>query len=1333
MKTYVERGSIVKKGDLLVQLDPRDAQYALDEGQNAAEELRVRLGLDESKEFHVDNVPEVEAAKLAMQLAEQNYRRAESLKKQNAIALSDADQLETDYRSAVAAAPPGAATGEAVVPQLSLGRDAPGDAAEGAGRLLDPGAFDGWVAERNISVGERVIATFPGAKLVTLLRIDPLRLSLTVPQQEMAQIKVGQTVTFQTDAFPGKTFTGTVRVHHAGGDQRQPFAVRRGDGAQSRRRAAAGAVRHRGVATGQAADRAVRAPGGGPQPRRRGRRVRGPRRRRSASRSSRWARRRRAASASPRDWRRATSSSPRRSKVHDGDSESDGLRLLELRRRRVTMNFLASICIRRPVFATVLTLVLLVFGVVGYLNLGLDRFPKIDFPIITVTTRLPGSASEEVETEITDKIEEAVNTTSGIDELRSVSSEGISQVFITFVLEKDADIAAQEVRDKVNRILPDLPKDIEQPFVEKFDPDSMPVMTIAVSAPASIRDLTEYCDKVLRRQLESLPGVGQVMIVGGQKRQINVQLDGLKLRSHRLTVADVAQALQSQNLQVPGGTVKAGQREYTLRTMGRVDSVAEIEQITVANVGGHTITIGDLGHVEDGAEEIKSLARYQRHPGRAAEHPQAVGHEHRRGGPAAQGAAGATCRRSPPRTTRSRSSATSRRSSRRRSIRSRSTWCWAALLAAVVIFFFLANLRTTVISALAIPTSIISAFAVVYLHGLHAQQHHAPGAGPVGGHRDRRRDRGAGEHLPLHRGEGLHALRGRLRRHQGDRPGGALDHALAGGGVPAHRLHGRDRGAVPQVVRHHHVGHDPGEHDHQLLAHADAGRPLAEAEAAEGGRRTATASRRRSEQMARTGERRRRRIASPAAPRGPARAASSRGGIYPGSRAATWRSLRFSLRQRWVVVLCVVGMLALVPMLMGHVRKNFLPDDDQSEFEVKVRAPEGTSLEATFVILDRISRDVRRLSGVEYTLTSVADNDQRIANEGTVYVRMVPLARRRFDQFEMMNYVRENILPPYRQAGPADQRHPGGRLLRRRHVAGRRAVHDRRPRHEALGPVCAEGDERPPPGARRRGRRFVAGGGQAAVRRQGRTAPRPPTWACRSPTWPTRCGCWWPATRPATTTRRASSTRSTCGRLPEFRNRLKELATVSVPSSKHGIVALGDVVKFEEGTGPAEINRLNRNRQVTISGNMTPGTSQQTILDAIDDSVAAARHGPRLHDRPVGQIQGNGPHLPQLPPRLRQRHRLRLPGHRRAVRVVAAPDHDPALAAADAAVRPDFADHLRAVAEHLLAVGHPGAVRRGEEELDLADRPHQPAPRGRAAARAKRSWRPTATGSARSS
>jgi membrane fusion protein (multidrug efflux system) len=210
-ETRVERGSFVKKGDVLLQIDPRDAQNALDEGINAAEELRVRLGLDESQEFRVDDVPEVEAAKAAMDLAEHTFHRAESLKKQKAIALESYDQSVSDYHSAVQryylarrmAKQLNRSYRSAVTHLVTL-RKAVDDCTIRA-------PMDGWVAERNISVGERIIALFPGAKLVTLLRINPLRLTLTVPQQEMAQIKIGQTVTFQTDAFPGRRFTGAVR------------------------------------------------------------------------------------------------------------------------------------------------------------------------------------------------------------------------------------------------------------------------------------------------------------------------------------------------------------------------------------------------------------------------------------------------------------------------------------------------------------------------------------------------------------------------------------------------------------------------------------------------------------------------------------------------------------------------------------------------------------------------------------------------------------------------------------------------------------------------------------------------------------------------------------------------------------------------------------------------------------------------------------------------------------------------------------------------------------------------------------------------------------------
>ncbi len=148
------------------------------------------------------------------------------------------------------------------------------------------------------------------------------------------------------------------------------------------------------------------------------------------------------------------------------------------------MHKLAELCVKRPVFATVLILSLVVVGIFAYAQLGVDRFPNVDFPFVTISTRLVGAAPEEIETEITDKIEEAVNTISGIDQLISISSEGISVVTVQFVLEKDGDVAAQEVRDRVNTVLRDLPTDADPPLIEKIDPDASPVLSIALSGPA---------------------------------------------------------------------------------------------------------------------------------------------------------------------------------------------------------------------------------------------------------------------------------------------------------------------------------------------------------------------------------------------------------------------------------------------------------------------------------------------------------------------------------------------------------------------------------------------------------------------------------------------------------------------------------------------------------------------------------------------------------------------------------------------------------------------------------------------------------------------------------
>src|SRR5437660_7444328 len=269
------------------------------------------------------------------------------------------------------------------------------------------------------------------------------------------------------------------------------------------------------------------------------------------------------------------------------------------------MQWLAALCVKRPVFASVLILSLTVIGVFSFTRLGVDRFTKIDIPTIVVTTVQPGAAPEQIGPEVTDKIEQGVNTISGIDELRSASSEGISQVIISFVLEKDTDVAAQEVRDKVNGVLPLLPKTIQQPRVDKFDPDAAPVLSLALSAKKPVRDITEYADKVLRRQIESVNGVGQVLILGGRQRQINVWLDADRLRAYNLTATECSRPLQAQNIEVPGGRVDQGPQSLTLRTRGRVQTVAEFGDIVIRQKDGHPVRVVDVARIEDGQAEAE--------------------------------------------------------------------------------------------------------------------------------------------------------------------------------------------------------------------------------------------------------------------------------------------------------------------------------------------------------------------------------------------------------------------------------------------------------------------------------------------------------------------------------------------------------------------------------------------------------------------------------------------------------------------------------------------------------------------------------------------------------
>jgi hydrophobe/amphiphile efflux-1 (HAE1) family protein len=273
------------------------------------------------------------------------------------------------------------------------------------------------------------------------------------------------------------------------------------------------------------------------------------------------------------------------------------------------MQKLAEICIRRPVFATMIVLSLVVVGAAGFFKLGVDRFPSVDLPTVSVRVGLPGAAPEEVESLVTQPVEEVVNTVDGISELRSVSGQGTSIVIATFKLDRNLESAAQDVRDRVNTLGRRLPEDATPPVVQKFDNDSTPVLTIALSADRSLRELTELGDKTVRPQLERIGGVGEVRVVGGLDRAINVWIDAERLAAYQISISQIRQALQRQNADVPGGNVTTGKEELTLRTLGRFTDPRQFDELVIANVNGSPVKLRDVGRVEDGTKEQRSFSR----------------------------------------------------------------------------------------------------------------------------------------------------------------------------------------------------------------------------------------------------------------------------------------------------------------------------------------------------------------------------------------------------------------------------------------------------------------------------------------------------------------------------------------------------------------------------------------------------------------------------------------------------------------------------------------------------------------------------------------------------
>ncbi|MBI1325085.1 MMPL family transporter [bacterium] len=270
---------------------------------------------------------------------------------------------------------------------------------------------------------------------------------------------------------------------------------------------------------------------------------------------------------------------------------------------------LPELCIRRPVFTTMLTALPIVLGVFSYMRLGVDLQPRLDLPFVFITTTLRGASVEEVETQVTRPLEEAVNTIEGIDELRSITSEGVSRVFIRFLLNKSPDVAAQEVQNKVNAMVATLPRGVTLPVIDKFDEDSSPVITVVLSGNRDLREITEIARRRVKENIETVSGVGAVSIAGGQQRAIQVTIDTDRLQEYNLSIEDVRRALTSQNLELPGGRVDQPNRELVLRVLGRYATASQLNELVIDVRDGYPIRVKDIGVSEEGWEDQRSLAR----------------------------------------------------------------------------------------------------------------------------------------------------------------------------------------------------------------------------------------------------------------------------------------------------------------------------------------------------------------------------------------------------------------------------------------------------------------------------------------------------------------------------------------------------------------------------------------------------------------------------------------------------------------------------------------------------------------------------------------------------
>ena len=379
--------------------------------------------------------------------------------------------------------------------------------------------------------------------------------------------------------------------------------------------------------------------------------------------------------------------------------------------------FISDTAIKRPVLTVVAMMILVVFGIVALLQLDTDEYPEIDAPIVVVAIPYPGASPDVVEREVIEPIEEVISGISGVDRMRSSSLDSFGNIIVEFVFEKDPRVATQEIRDEISGIRNELPPEMEEPILTRFDPNDQPIVSLTLSSPGMTgAELTRMADPGITRQFRGIPGVASVDLAGGIERELVVEILPHNLQAAGVSVAQLVQGLQSQNLAAPVGRLEGDMEERTIRLKGRLDAPTDFKELVVSQSGGRVVRLGDVADVRDATEEPRSFALYN--------DEEAVGIDIIKSSGFSTTAVALQIREAVAEIQRTLPAGVTLRVVRDAGIRVTNsvtgvgeTLIEGAALTVLVVFLFLNSWRSTVITGLALPVSVLASFIVVWMFG----------------------------------------------------------------------------------------------------------------------------------------------------------------------------------------------------------------------------------------------------------------------------------------------------------------------------------------------------------------------------------------------------------------------------------------------------------------------------------------------------------------------------------------------------------------------------------------------------------------------------------------